>query len=52
MKGSLTSDIPNKMIKEFGDLFKIFITVNFNPCLNSLNISVILEKSLGHSTVF
>ena len=33
-KGSLSSDIPSKIIKEFGDLFAIFIIKNFNLCLN------------------
>ena len=33
-KGSLSSDIPTKVIKEFDDLFAIFITENFNLCLN------------------
>ena len=33
-KGSLSINIPTKIIKEFDDLFSVFITENFNLCLN------------------
>ena len=33
-KRSLSSDIPTKIIKEFDDLFVIFIPENFNLCFN------------------
>ena len=42
-KGSLSSDIPTKIIKEFGDLFPIFITENFNLCLNKGEFTEILK---------
>ena len=42
-KGSLSSDIPTKIIKKFDDLFAIFITENFNICLNKEEFPEILE---------
>ena len=42
-KGSLSSDIPTKIIKEFDDLFAIFITENFNLCLNKGEFPEILK---------
>ena len=42
-KGLLSSDIPTKIIKEFDDLFVIFITKNFNLCLNKGEFPEILK---------
>ena len=42
-KGSLTGDIPTKIIKEFGNLFAIFITESSNPCLNKAEFPEILQ---------
>ena len=38
-KGSLSSDIPTKLIKEFDDLFVTFITGNFNLMFEYRKIS-------------
>ena len=38
-KGSLSSDIPTKIIKELVDLFPIFITKSFNLRLNKEEFS-------------
>ena len=42
-KGSLFSDIPTKIMKEFGDLFAILITESFNLCLNKEEFPEILK---------
>ena len=42
-KGSLSSDIPTKIIKEFDDLFITFITEDFNLCLNKGEFPEILK---------
>ena len=42
-KGSLSSDIPTKIIKESDDLFAIFITENFNLCLKKGKFAEILK---------
>ena len=42
-KGSLSSDIPTKIIKEFDDLFVTFITGNFNLCLTKAEFPQVLE---------
>ena len=42
-KGSLSSDIPTKIIKEFDDLFVTFITENFNLCLNKGEFPQVLK---------
>ena len=42
-KGSLSSDIPTKIIKEFDDLFANLITENFNLCLNKGEFTEILK---------
>ena len=44
-KGSLSSDIPTKMIKQFDDLFAIFITEDFNLCLNKGEFPEILKMT-------
>ena len=42
-KGSLSSDIPTKIIKEFDDLFANLITENFNLCLSKGEFTEILK---------
>ena len=42
-EGSLFSDIPTKIIKEFDDLFATFIPENFNLCLNKGGFPEILK---------
>ena len=42
-KGLFSSDIPTKIIKQFDDLFAIFITENFNLCLNKGEFPEILK---------
>ena len=44
-KGSLSSDIPTKMIKKFDDLFAVFITEDFNLCLNKGEFPEILKMT-------
>ena len=40
---SLSSDIPTKIIKVFGDLFAIFLTKNVNLCLINKEFLEILK---------
>ena len=42
-KGSLFSDVPTKIMKEFGDLFAILIAESFNLCLNKEEFPEILK---------
>ena len=49
-KESLSSDIPTKIIKEFDNLFAIFIPENFNLCLNKGEFPEILRIT-GYSNL-
>ena len=40
-KGSLSSNIPTKIIKESDDLFATFITENFNLCLETFKLILV-----------
>ena len=42
-KGVLSSSIPTDIIKQFGDLFAIFITENFDLCLSKEGFPEILK---------
>ena len=42
-KGSLSINIPTKIIKEFDDLFSVFITENFKLCLNKREFREIVK---------
>ena len=44
-KESLSGDIPIKIIKQFSDLFAIFITENFNLCLNKEEFMKIVKTA-------
>ena len=38
-----SNDIPTKIVKEFDDIFAIFIIANFNLCLNKEEFAEILK---------
>ena len=42
-KRSLFNNIPTKIMKQFGHLFAIFVTENFNICLNKGEFPEILK---------